>query len=327
MPARPRTGKPRLELTWVGKDRRPKLEPRVLLEDPAKGHHAAGRRDGDLFDNRLIKGDNLLALKALEAEFAGQVKCVYIDPPFNTGAAFEHYDDGLEHSLWLDLLYQRVELLHRMLEPEGSMFVHLDDNEADYFRVAADEIFGRRNFISRITVDARSPSAFSTVNSGVFKASEYILWFARDKEAFTEGEVRVKRTPDYAYSKWLENPEENCAEWQFRSVLDAYEEHGRSTARRPDTQLEHFHRFQVQHADHFCRFASISDSGAGKHIVAVKKQSLGDPDRIFHIPREEKDDIYILNGQQVIFYGKNVHEIDGEPTATAPLTNVWTDIS
>ena len=96
--------KQKLELTWIGKEVRPKLEPRILLEDPARSHVAAARvTDVDLFDNRLIFGDNLLALKALEAEFTGQVKCIFIDPPYNTGSAFEHYDDGIEHSLWLGL--------------------------------------------------------------------------------------------------------------------------------------------------------------------------------------------------------------------------------
>ena len=94
----------KLELTWIGKDQRPRLEPRILLEDPSKSYHAAHRvSDNDIFDNRLIFGDNLLALKALEQEFAGKVKCVFIDPPYNTGSAFEHYDDGLEHSIWLML--------------------------------------------------------------------------------------------------------------------------------------------------------------------------------------------------------------------------------
>ena len=95
------TGKQKLELTWIGKDIRPKLEPRILLEDPAWSHHATHRiTDNDLFDNRLIFGDNLLALKALEQEFTGKVKCVFIDPPYNTGSAFTHYDDGVEHSKW-----------------------------------------------------------------------------------------------------------------------------------------------------------------------------------------------------------------------------------
>ena len=96
--------KQKLELTWIGKDERPKLEPRILIEDSELSYHAKERRsDDDKFDNVLIHGDNLLALRALEAEFTSKVKCIYIDPPFNTGQAFEHYEDGTEHSLWLSL--------------------------------------------------------------------------------------------------------------------------------------------------------------------------------------------------------------------------------
>ena len=98
------TKKIKLELTWPGKDERPMLEPRILIEDPAKSYHASVRRAGDLFDNMLIKGDNLLALKALEQDYTGKVKCVFIDPPYNTKSAFgDFYDDGLEHSIWLSL--------------------------------------------------------------------------------------------------------------------------------------------------------------------------------------------------------------------------------
>ena len=98
--------KTKLQLTWIGKNQRPRLEPRILLEDPEKSYHAKQRvNESDEFDNRLIFGDNLLALKALEQEFAGKVKCIYIDPPFNTGEAFDNYDDSLEHSIWLNLLH------------------------------------------------------------------------------------------------------------------------------------------------------------------------------------------------------------------------------
>ena len=103
--------KQKLELTWIGKENRPRLEPRILLEDPEKSYHAKLRvSDKDIFDNRLIFGDNLLALKALEQEFAGKVKCVFIDPPYNTGSAFTHYDDGVEHSIWLSLMRDRITL-------------------------------------------------------------------------------------------------------------------------------------------------------------------------------------------------------------------------
>jgi adenine-specific DNA-methyltransferase len=140
--------KQKLELTWVGKESRPRLEPRILLEDSANSYHAAHRvGDEDIFDNRLVFGDNLLALKALEQEFAGKVKCVFIDPPYNTGSAFEHYEDGLEHSIWLGLMRDRLEILHRLLRDDGSLWITIDDNEAHYLKVLCDEIFGRGNFV------------------------------------------------------------------------------------------------------------------------------------------------------------------------------------
>jgi len=138
---------PKLELTWIGKSHRPKLEPRILLEDPAKSHHAATRvTDHDQFDNRLIFGDNLLALRALEAEFTGKIKCVFIDPPYNTGSVFTHYDDGLEHSIWLGLMRDRLEIIRRLLSDDGSLWITIDDNECHYLKVLCDELFGRQNF-------------------------------------------------------------------------------------------------------------------------------------------------------------------------------------
>jgi len=141
----------KLELTWIGKESRPKLEPRILLEDPARSYHAAHKVTGaDHFDNRLIFGDNLLALKALEQEFAGKVKCVFIDPPYNTGSAFTHYDDGVEHSIWLGLMRDRLEIIRRLLADDGSLWITIDDNEAHYLKVLCDEVFGRANFVATV---------------------------------------------------------------------------------------------------------------------------------------------------------------------------------
>ena len=147
----------RLELTWIGKEIRPKLEPRILLEDPEKSYHAPHRvSEHDIFDNRLIFGDNLLALKALEQEYAGKVKCIYIDPPYNTGSAFEQYDDGIEHSQWLSLLRDRLRIIHSLLCDEGSLWVSIDDNEMAYLRIVLDEIFGRNNFVATIIWEKRT---------------------------------------------------------------------------------------------------------------------------------------------------------------------------
>lgn len=320
--------KTKLELTWPGKEERPRLEPRILLEHPDRGHHAATRREGDLFDNILIKGDNLLALKALEQDYAGKVKCIYIDPPFNTGAAFEHYEDGLEHSLWLSLMRQRLQILRDLMTMDGAIFVHLDDNEGDYCKVLMDEVFGRRNFISRLTVEARAPSAFSTVNPGVFKASEYILWYARDREQFRENSGRVKRDPDYAYSKWLSNPEAPPEQWTFENLSDVYARQPQGRSSSPKVALERFNAFIISNATRICRLASISDTGAGQAILDLKRDSLTHRGKMYHMRRGGGlDDIYVIDGQQLIFYGKNVVELDGEKTASRLLTNIWTDIA
>ncbi len=177
-------GKTKLELTWIGKENRPRLEPRILLEDPSKSYHAAQRvSDRDLFDNRLIFGDNLLALKALEQEFTGKVKCIYIDPPYNTGSAFEQYDDGVEHSLWLSLMRDRIELLRRLLSVDGSLWISIDDNEGAYLRVLLDEVFGRANFVTTVIWEKRT----SRENRRVFSFNhDYLIVVAKDRAAFEQ---------------------------------------------------------------------------------------------------------------------------------------------
>ncbi|MFP6863091.1 site-specific DNA-methyltransferase [Pseudomonas sp.] len=153
------TDKPKLELTWIGKDQRPRLEPRILIEDkslsyradaptPAQGDLLAEAASPALHDNLLIQGDNLLALKALEAKYAGKVKCVFIDPPYNTGSAFTHYDDGVEHSLWLTLIRDRLEIIRTLLADDGSLWITIDDNEAHYLKVLCDGVFGRKCFVT-----------------------------------------------------------------------------------------------------------------------------------------------------------------------------------
>ena len=153
------------------------MEPRILIEDPAKSYHAAKRvSNDDIFDNMLIHGDNLLALKALEQEYAGKVKCIYIDPPYNTGNAFEHYDDGLEHSIWLSLMRERLEILRRLLSEDGILFVQIDDTEQAYLKVLLDEIFGRQNFCGQFVWEKKKKPSFLNANMGII--TEYILSYS-----------------------------------------------------------------------------------------------------------------------------------------------------
>ncbi|HPE60307.1 MAG TPA: site-specific DNA-methyltransferase [Thiolinea sp.] len=188
---------PKLELTWIGKDKRPKLEPRILLEDPAKSYHAATRvSDADQFDNRLIFGDNLLALRALETEFSGKIKCVFIDPPYNTGSAFTHYDDGLEHSIWLGLMRDRLEIIRRLLSDDGSLWITIDDNECHYLKVLCDEIFGRQNFVANVLWQKRT-SPESRLLLGA--AHDHILVYAKEsaKIAFNKLPLSEEQAKNY----------------------------------------------------------------------------------------------------------------------------------
>lgn len=181
--------KTKLELTWIGKDERPRLEPRVLVEDPQRSYHAPTKvGENDFFDNRLIFGDNLLALKALEQEFTGKIKCIYIDPPYNTGSAFEHYDDGVEHSIWLSLMRERLEILWRLLRSDGSLWVSIDDREMPYLRIVLDEICGRSAFVASNIWQKR----YSRENrEAIGDVHEYVLVYVKDREVFKKTRNRV----------------------------------------------------------------------------------------------------------------------------------------
>ena len=164
----------KLELTWIGKEKRPKLEPRILIEDPDKSY-------GDKrTENMLIFGDNLLALKALEQDYAGCIKCIFIDPPYNTGSAFTHYDDGLEHSLWLTMMRDRLEILRRLMAEDGSLWITIDDNEAHYLKVLCDEVFGRGNFIANVIWEKK----YSPQNDAKWLSDshDHILVFSKNKQ-------------------------------------------------------------------------------------------------------------------------------------------------
>lgn len=167
--------KGKLELTWVGKYDEKEIEPRILVEDKSKSY---GDPDSE---NMLIHGDNLIALKALEQDYVGKIKCIYIDPPYNTGSAFEHYDDNLEQSTWLSLMRDRLKLLYNLLSDDGTIWISIDADESHYLKVLCDEIFQRRNFIDEI-VWQRS---FAPINlkKTLSRAHDVILVYAKNNGA------------------------------------------------------------------------------------------------------------------------------------------------
>ena len=204
--------KQKLELTWIGKHKRPKLEARILLEDPEKSYHAKVRSESAAFDNRLIFGDNLLALKALEQEFTGKVKCVFIDPPYNTGSAFTHYDDGLEHSIWLGLMRERLEIIKRLLSDDGSLWITIDDNEAHYLKVLCDEVFGRGNFIANIVWNHRKSVQSDIVIS---LSHNHLLVFAKSKDKVTLNRLQLVDAEKYS------NPDNDPRGLWYATPFDA----------------------------------------------------------------------------------------------------------
>ena len=188
--------KGKLELTWVGKyDEEKPVEPRILIEDKEKSY-------GDLAtENMLIHGDNLIALQALQQDFAGKIKCIYIDPPYNTGSAFEQYDDNLEHSIWLSLMKRRLELLRELLIEDGTIWISIDDDEQAYLKVLCDEVFGRKNFVSNVIWQKK----FSPQNDAKWLSDshDFILVYAKNKEIWRPN--LLPRTADM--DKRYKNPD------------------------------------------------------------------------------------------------------------------------
>ncbi|UYX11656.1 site-specific DNA-methyltransferase [Clostridium perfringens] len=204
----------KLELTWIGKEKELKIEPRLLIENK----ELSNCEKDENTENLLIHGDNLLALKALENKYTGAIKCIYIDPPYNTGTAFEHYDDNLEHSIWLNLMKARLEILYKLLSVDGSIWIQIDDNEQAYLKVLCDEVFGRNNFVNMISVNMKNIAGASGggEDKRLKKNCEYILVYAKNYESLK----RFKGAYDYTeMSELIEKYKENGVSWKYNTVL------------------------------------------------------------------------------------------------------------
>lgn len=319
-------GNQKLELTWVGKDQEIKLEPRILLEDPEKSY-------GDKStENMLIHGDNLLALKALEQEFTGKIKCVYIDPPFNTKQAFEYYDDGMEHSVWLSLLRDRIKLLHKLLSVEGSLFIHIDDNELAYLTVIVDEIFGRENRISIITFKQSSASGPKAINPGIVTTTNFILYYVKDKKQWKPNKVYVPATRDERYSKFIANYDLGYKNWELINLKDAFLLHEQlktwNDAREKYLEKleERLTTFVVENCQRVVRTARVAPKDVNENARQALQMSTSNKGEVFCSSREGKEDYYFYNGEQLVFYKAKTKIINSKITTASSLTNIWDDL-
>lgn len=325
------TRKHRLELTWIGKDERPRIEPRILLDDQDKSYHAKARvTDHDLFDNILVHGDNLLALKALEQDFSGHVKCIYIDPPFNTQQAMPNYEDGVEHSLWLTLMRDRLEILHRLLAPDGTLFVHIDDNELGYLIALLDSIFGRSNRLYVVTFKQGSATGHKSINPGCVSTTNFILLYAKDKSAWRPNRVFTGRERDSRYGQFITNIDENFERWRFITLMKAFsvahdlpEKDARRLVKDNPEKLD---EFVLQNARCVVRTARPdyeSVSEAAREMIDISKNS---PSKVVKLTREDHSDMYFKAGERILFYADKLKMVDGELIAGEPLTTLWDDI-
>jgi adenine-specific DNA-methyltransferase len=201
----------KLELTWVGKYDDKVIEPRILVEDIEKSY-------GDpISENMLIHGDNLIALQALQQDFAGRIKCIYIDPPYNTGSAFEHYNDNLEHSIWLDLMSKRLILLRDLLDDDGGICVQIDAVEMPYLKVIMDEIFQRRNFVNIVCVKTKIAGVSgSNLGKSLQDNVEFIMIYAKDISNFSLKMIPQKNKELIDY---IDEYIEQGKSWKYTSVL------------------------------------------------------------------------------------------------------------
>ena len=324
----------RLELTWIGKENRPKLEPRVLIEDPAKSYHAAHRvGENDLFDNRLIFGDNLLALKALEQEFTGKIKCIYIDPPFNTGEMFEHYDDSVEHSIWLSQMRDRIDILHRLLLPGGTFCVHIDDNELAYLIAMTDEIFGRPNRCYIVTFKQSSVSGPKAINPGLVTTGSYVLVYARDKARWSPHKVFTRTPRDSRYNKYIINIDSPYSEWRMTTLREALAaEEGIPTKQLAELfptkeQLEErLEQFVLNDSARVVRTARVAPKDISQSCREPLRLSRETRDRVFRGRRDGSPDIYFLNGEQLVFYSSKTKQVDGQLVTGTPGSTIWDDL-
>lgn len=323
----------KLELTWIGKDEEVKAEPRILLYDKENSY---GNQNTD---NMLIHGDNLLALKALEQDFSGKIKCIYIDPPFNTGGRINAngteigYEDGLEHSIWLNMMYKRFRLLYSLLNENGIIIVHLDDRESAYCKVILDEIFGRNNYINTITMTTNDPSGFKATGSKIFSTSNFMLIYGKNKSNATINKIYLPKDYDTAYSKIFTNKNGNYKNWEwmnlkeyicndkgYKTIKEAEKENGKETI---NLWVKEYALLNPQIV---FRTAAI---GGGAKIKRQKTIDLSKQikNEIFVHENEDVEDFYILNGEQILFYDKRFKSIDNALVPAENLTDVWTDIS
>ena len=317
----------KLELTWYGKDEPIRVEPRLLIENAELSNTTA---DPDT-QNMLIHGDNLLALKALESKFAGQVKCIYIDPPFNTGQAFENYDDNLEMSIWLDLMRSRLQIIHTLLKDDGTLFVHIDDQNLPYLTLLLDEIFGKQNRLYLITFKQGAATGHKAINPGCVTTTNFILIYSKSKEHWHPNRLYTNRgSRDKRYGNFITNINDPFPSWNLITLTEAFAEERKLSIKEARAFIksypEQMDQFVLEHCESVIQLVNPDYNSVGAETRAMIDESRNKPNEILRQVRDVYSDIYLLNGKRIIFYRDKLKKVDGEYVPGEPLTTLWDDL-
>lgn len=285
----------KLELTWIGKENEIKLEPRILIEDSSKSY---GNQDTE---NMLIHGDNLLALKALEKKFANKINCIYIDPPYNTGSAFEEYDDNLEHSIWLNLMKHRLVLLRKLLAPKGSIAVQIGYDEMAYLKVIMDEIFGRNNCFGQVAVRMSHSAGMKrkAADKRLIKNTEYILFYYKDELPDIEPIYEISYEYPVNYYQYIENFPDEKSNGKYISLIEVLYKNFK----------EEFEKYDLKVRNESIKFLFANSEKVKDFIMNNKKlicrKDSNAPRFDGEINVKDNEFIEFVNGDNKYFIGKN----------------------
>lgn len=298
----------------LGKNKKAKESEFNSFNRDAEVNKNRGLAEDTITDNLIVKGNNLLALQSLKEEFAGKVKLVYIDPPYNTGSDDFKYNDNFNHSSWLTFMKNRLETAKELLSENGSIFVQCDDNEMAYLQILMNEIF---DFIQIVEIKMNEGAANEFQNPFMPKNCEYGLLYAKNYNARKYKPIWVERDYDTAYNKFVINKEEkNFRKWKVKSVNEIIKE--------KKIEEEDVRQFVIDNADRI--FQGIGPKGPGEGLKnAMERSKKTDGWDIYE--RNEMEPIYTYRGRMVRFYEKNIKfDKKGNRTIVKELGSLWSDI-
>ncbi len=287
-------------------------------------------------DNLLIRGNNLLVLHSLRKKFAGKVKLIYIDPPYNTGSDSFKYNDNFNHSTWLTFMKNRLSIAKQLLSETGCIFIQIDHHEVAYINILLDEIFGIENKIQIIAVKTASASGFKAVNPGPIDITEFILFYAKNKDEFKFKKNYIEADYHENYNLYLEKNNSNDVDkWKLISLKEkVLIGHGYSNEKQ--FKDKYGDTYNIILKDMLAKFAfensefvvSVRDLHKPTETVRnLQEKSKRERGKIFIYKKKDDSPMFLYNGGSLAFYSSKIKEIDGEVKVTELLSNFWDHIS